>query len=152
MKYNDLFRSYRLKYMQINMDKVKRESNDVEQKLLHIQRSPRICTNDECRTVYEKLKHKCDICGSKVEKNIVKETRMKDSDYFAKDSIDVGHTLKKKSFMKVGEPILDNPNSYFSINRILAESKANHSIEEKRQWVFLGCDGALYCLANRIID
>ena len=52
--------------------------------------------------------------------------------------------------MKVGEPILDNPN--VSIKRILPELKANHSIEEKRQWVFLGCDGAPYYLANRIID
>ena len=47
--------------------------------------------------------------------------------------------------MKVGEPILENPNSYVSIKRILAELK-------KRQWVFLGCDGPPYCLANRIID
>ena len=47
----------------------------------------------------------------------------------------------------MGEPILDKPESYVSIKR-----KENHSIEEKRQWVFLGCDGAPYCLANRIID
>ena len=49
-------------------------------------------------TMYEKLKRKCDICKSKVKTNIVKETQMKDSDYFAKDSVDVGQTFKKKCF------------------------------------------------------
>ena len=54
--------------------------------------------------------------------------------------------------MKVCEPVLANPNSYISIKKVLEELKVNHSIGDKHQWVFLGCDGPPYCPANRIID
>ena len=150
---NNLFRHYRIKYVEIILEKVMRESNDVEQKLLQFQQLPRICTSDSCKRVYESLKRKCDICGSKVEKRNTKNPRIKDSGYFAKDSVDIGQKLNKnKCEMKVGEPVLANPNSYISIKKVLEELKENHSIGDKRQWVFLGCDGPPYCLANRIID
>ena len=45
------------------------ENNDVQQKILELQRSPRICSKEKCGATYNNVKRKCDICGSKVTKN-----------------------------------------------------------------------------------
>lgn len=54
--------------------------------------------------------------------------------------------------MKVGEPILFNPNSYENLELILKQLKENLAIGRGREWTFVGCDGPPYCLANRLID
>ena len=54
--------------------------------------------------------------------------------------------------MKVGEPIMVNPNSYVTTDKCLSVLKVELSIGEKREHGIVGCDGPPYCLASRKID
>ena len=54
--------------------------------------------------------------------------------------------------MKVGEPVLLNPNSYINIEKILDQLKENVEIPKSRKWSYVGCDGPPYCLASRLIE
>ena len=58
--------------------------------------------------------------------------------------------MPNKANLKMGEPVMVNPNSYTNIEIILDELK-NQLINE-RKWVILGCDGPPYNLASRIIE
>ena len=61
--------------------------------------------------------------------------------------------IKNNPLMKIGEPVLINPNSFVNIEQILNEYKETHDIGSKRQWVFIGCDGVQNCrIASKIID
>ena len=68
-----------------------------------------------------------------------------------KKSLDVGQMVNyNNKTMCMGEPVLMNPNSYATVEAILESYKDLHGIGHSRHWVFLGCDGVPYRLANQI--
>ena len=52
----------------------------------------------------------------------------------------------------MAESVLLNPNSYENIEHILQSLKCFSKIGSDREWVFIGCDGPLYCLVERTIE
>lgn len=59
---------------------------------------------------------------------------------------------KIQAFLKIGEPILCNPNSYVNIKLVLDTLHKNLNIGTDRFWTFLSCDGPPYRMASRIIE
>ena len=114
----------------------------------------RICSNKNCKREFDNLKRKCDKCSSKVVAKVINNssTFYGDEKVFSEINVGQDSNLKKKTDCIMGEPICVNPNSYENIEHILNEMKSICDISDKREWVFLGCDGPPYCYASRIIE
>uniref|UniRef100_A0A7M5WMT3 Uncharacterized protein n=2 Tax=Clytia hemisphaerica TaxID=252671 RepID=A0A7M5WMT3_9CNID len=114
----------------------------------------RVCTNENCKALYGPRKRKCDKCSSEVKR--IEETKEKREQQTTSEGgkyLPLGETQNINTCpMKVGEPILFNPNSYENLELILKQLKENLAIGRGREWTFVGCDGPPYCLANRLID
>ena len=147
------FRSYRLKFIEEILKRVENENDDVEQIIDSKQSAKRICSNELCRALYTSLKRKCSQCGGKVASRTVEEVRLTSTETLvtAKTNQLGGEVRKNEAILKVGEPIMVNPNSYDSVKTVLDNLKG-HEIDSERKWVVLGCDGPPYCLASRIIE
>ena len=147
------YREYRNKYIENILSLALHENDDVNKKI-DIMKKKRRCTNENCRCLYSNLKRKCDSCSSKVTIETNKEQRFATSENWHEEKhFEVGETVNlNKPIMHVGEPIMYNPNSYASIERILNELKDDLQIGKSRQWTFIGCDGPPYRIASHLRD
>ena len=118
-----------------------------------LSRQKRHCTNEECGEQYSNLKRKCDKCGSTVRKVVEERIEKQQTSSYQEKYLNLGEIrVVNTKELKLGEPILLNPNSYSNIEHILDELKVNLGITTVRQWSFVGADGPPYCLASRIVE
>ena len=148
------FRQLRYNYISYMINEYKSDSAAVEKRIkdiLDIQK--RKCTNDQCGKVFDTCKRKCDACGYQVKKQERSVPATKQTSSSEEKYIRVG---EKKGInlkdMKMGEPILVNPNSYSNIEHILQTLRENLEISKTRAWTFVGADGPPYCIASRLIE
>ena len=137
------------------MDDVTLENEVVKKIELLSSHNKRIFSNEKCSKVFTNLKRKCDNCSSLVRK-FYDENMNSDSvgiyqfTGISIEKIDDAEMLEVRPLIKMAEPVLLNPNSYENVEKILKNVKNVASIGTDRHWVFLGCDGPPYCLAERI--
>ena len=147
------FRIYRLRFVEQILNRVLNENKDVDRVIAAKQCSGRICSNDSCSEPYDTLKRKCDLCGSKVVKKNMPEVVLSNTETLvtSKENSFFTTVVKNDAELKVGEPVMANPNSYDSVKLVLDQLQ-NYIMTNDRKWSVLGCDGPPYCLASRIIE
>ena len=115
----------------------------------------RVCSNEDCTTIYEKLKYKCDNCNSKVIKykpEITPRERSSGTDERYKLPLYLANNQNSPQ-ISMTEPIFLNPNSYKNITSIIDTFMISLQVGVKREWSFIGCDGPPpYVIASRLID
>ena len=89
----------------------------------------------ECNKLFIDLKRKRDSCSGNISKS--NKTKL---------------NSPSPSFVRMGKPIMVNPNSYAKIKVCIDLIKQNLEIGNKWKWVFLGSDGPTFCLMSRLID
>ena len=111
---NEKFRHLRRNYVAQLMKIVQHESDDVSACVQELTSSIRKCVNPACSKQYNSLKRKCSQCGSKVEKCKTSIRNFVRGKHWPKEkNFDIGQLVYKNlTKMKVGEPIMVNPNSY----------------------------------------
>ena len=130
---------------------VSKENQDDEQKILARQAATRKCTNEECGKTFDVPKRKCDVCFSKVEKQVKSIERLTGQKQKLSHSFDFDVDVNQnKAELKMRRPIICNPSSYESVATILDSFK--QQMDTNKQLTILGCDGPPYCLASRNID
>ena len=147
------FRKYRLEFIERILQKVAIENNDVDRKVsLRAEANCWKCTNAECGQTYESVKRKCDSCSSKVSKNCKEDVRfVSNNGHITTKEFNFGkNATVNTSSLKMGEPVMVNPNSYVNLEIILEQLKCN--LIGDRKWTILGSDGPPYNLASRIIE
>ena len=147
------FRSYRLKFIDQIIAKVVSENDDVEKLLIAKQSAGRICSNESCDATFDSLKRKCNLCGAKIVKKSAEVVNFANNESLvtAKTNLLQTNVVKNSVTLKMGEPIMLNPNSYVTVKAVL-DSLKEELVQGGRKWVVLGCDGPPYCLGSRIID
>ena len=132
--------------------KVMEENADVEENIVVRTSWTRKCSNPACGKCFTTLKRKCDLCFSKVltsEKEIVRLSSNKQ--VTCREYTFDSDVIPNQVSLKMGEPSMVNPNSYTTVETVLADLKIQH-INEERKWAILGWDGPPYNLASRIIE
>lgn len=137
---NKLFREYRYCFISALFPLVSPEDGDVDRTIKEMENSTKkICSNETCNRIFEGMK-----------KTVVTIKLSK----FADCSTDVGIDSRKERhlIMKMTEPVMLNPNSYTNVENILLNLKKSADIGKSCEWVFWGCDGPPYCLAQIIAN
>ena len=153
------FREYRYQYI-TSLFQYLSTSSDMDHEIatsiefLNTSELTRKCSNNDCDAMYGPRKLKCNKCESPVVRReqgreIPTGEIKKLPKYFY-----IGEKNKfNKVSPKVAEPVLVNPKSYESIEKILNQFKTSlidNSCE--RKWIFVGADGPPYCLMRRTIQ
>ena len=152
----EVFSYFRAGFLEKILNFVINEGNEVEDELaLIVKKFSRICTNEDCKKIYNNLKYKCDDCKSKVVKYnpepMKPPSTSTDNTINYKFNIDIENKQNVKQ-ISMAEPIFVNPNSYENIKVILDTLKDSLHIGIEREWSFVGCDGPPYVIASRVID
>ena len=147
------FRTYRIVFIEKILERIARDNQDVEKLIEKKQSVKRICSNVMCGTLYSSLKRKCNNCGAKVIIRSNEEIHFISAEEHvtAKSNRMRGEEIKNKAILKVGEPIMINPNSYANV-KVVLDNLITQALNDDRKWIILGCDGPPYCIASRIID
>ena len=119
-----------------------------------VQNQCNICLNKNCRQISNPLKRKYDKRGEKVIFLDIKGKEFETpTNLNFNKVVDVGARVNRNNLkLKVSEPVLTNPYSCKNIYHILGECRELHHIGDKRFWVFLGCDGLLYKIMNKMTE
>ena len=153
------FREYRFHYI-TSIFQYLSNSSDVDREIatsiefLNRSELTRKCSNDDCDTMYGPRKLKCNKCGSSVvRREHIREAPIGEINQQPKYFY-VGEVNKfNKIEPKMAEPVLVNPNSYESIEKILDQLKTSLIDDNgERKWIFVGADGPPYCLMRRTIQ
>ena len=149
---NSLFRGIRCNYVKTILAIVQNEADDVTMQVKSNNMAGRQCLN--CFKEFRGSKRKCDSCNGQVVAVSPQDVAYVEGKEWPKEkSFQLGQTSKlNESKMKVGEPLMHNPNSYETVRKVLSEMAGSHGIGAERSWAFLGCDGPPYVLASRIIE
>ena len=151
------FREYRFKYID-EILKFANASDDMEthisQEVINIQNAKftRIC--DICATMHLPRKKKCPCGGhvSAIDRNSDSMTQSHGIKNTLPKYFHIGEVLNMNSTdLSLNEPIMENPNSFDSIRKILDTLKPR-LIKGERKWIFIGADGPPYALMRRIIS
>ena len=129
------FRQYRLRYIDLILKIVMFENNDVSRKIESLKKCQRICSYQECNKVFNSFRRKCNVCGDKVVAKENKETRLTTpKDWVLEKALSIGQKIKKYiKPIKIGEPLMVNPNSFINVEHILSEYKKLHGIGVVRE-------------------
>ena len=106
------FRIYRLLFVEQILKCVLNENKDIDRIIAAKQCSGRICSNDSCSEP--------DLCGSKVVKKNMPKVELSNTETLvtAKENSFFTTVLRNDAELKVGEPVMANPNSYDSVKLV----------------------------------
>ena len=116
-KFKSLFRHVRVKYVKKILEAVMFENDEVEQKNSQKSAKHRYLNENYQKNFENKIKKKSDFCKGKVEITATEKHRLnKPESWNITNTTNYGQkTIKNNPLMKIGEPVLINPNSFVNI-------------------------------------